>query len=35
MMYKAEPLFEEALRIQQKALGKEHPDTAISLWNME
>ena len=28
---KAEPLLQEALRIRQKVLGPEHPDTAISL----
>ena len=28
---KAEPLFEEALRIQQKVLGEEHPVTAQTL----
>jgi hypothetical protein len=28
---KAEPLYQEALRIRQKALGPAHPDTASSL----
>jgi len=28
---KAEPLYQEALRIRQKVLGSEHPDTAESL----
>jgi tetratricopeptide (TPR) repeat protein len=28
---KAEPLYQEALRIRQKVLGSEHPDTALSL----
>ena len=31
---KAEPLFQEALRIRQKVLGSEHPDTALSLNNL-
>ena len=31
---KAEPLYQEALRIQQKVLGPEHPDTATSLNNL-
>ena len=31
---KAEPLFQEALRIRQKVLGPEHPDTAQSLNNL-
>ena len=31
---KAEPLFQEALRIRQKILGPEHPETAISLNNL-
>ena len=31
---KAEPLYQEALRIRQKVLGPEHPDTAISLNNL-
>ncbi len=31
---KAEPLFRRALAIQEKALGLEHPDTAISLNNL-
>ena len=31
---KAEPLFQEALRIRQKVLGPEHPDTATSLNNL-
>ena len=31
---KAEPLFQEALRIRQKVLGLEHPDTATSLNNL-
>ena len=31
---KAEPLFQEALRIRQKVLGPEHPDTATSLTNL-
>ena len=31
---KAEPLYEEALRINQKALGPEHPNTAQSLHNL-
>ena len=28
---KAEPLYQQALRIRQKVLGPEHPDTATSL----
>ena len=31
---KAEPLYQEALRIRQKVLGPEHPDTAQSLNNL-
>ena len=31
---KAEPLYQEALRIRQKVLGPEHPDTAGSLNNL-
>ena len=31
---KAEPLYREALRIRQKVLGPEHPDTATSLNNL-
>jgi len=31
---KAEPLLQEALRIRQKVLGSEHPDTANSLNNL-
>ena len=31
---KAEPLYQEALRIRQKVLGPEHPDTATSLNNL-
>jgi hypothetical protein len=31
---KAEPLYQEALRIQEKVLGPEHPDTAASLGNL-
>src|SRR5271157_2157900 len=31
---KAEPLLQEALRIRQKVLGSEHPDTAQSLNNL-
>ena len=31
---KAEPLYQEALRIRQKVLGPEHPDTATSLDNL-
>ena len=31
---KAEPLYEEALEIRRKVLGREHPDTAISLNNL-
>ena len=31
---KAEPLLQEALRIRQKVLGPEHPDTAKSLNNL-
>ena len=31
---KAEPLYQEALRIRQKVLGPENPDTAISLNNL-
>ena len=31
---KAEPLYQEALRIRQKVLGAEHHDTAISLNNL-
>ena len=31
---KAEPLLQEALRIRQKVLGPEHPDTALSLNNL-
>jgi CHAT domain-containing protein len=31
---KAEPLYQEALRIYQKVLGSEHPDTATSLENL-
>jgi tetratricopeptide (TPR) repeat protein len=31
---KAEPLYQEALRIRQKVLGPEHPDTALSLNNL-
>jgi tetratricopeptide (TPR) repeat protein len=31
---KAEPLGQEALRIRQKVLGPEHPDTALSLNNL-
>ena len=31
---KAEPLYQEALRIRQKVLGSEHPDTALSLNNL-
>ena len=31
---KAEPLNQEALRIQQKVLGSEHPDTALDLNNL-
>ena len=31
---KAEPLYQEALRIRQKVLGPEHPDTARSLNNL-
>ena len=31
---KAEPLYQEALRIRQKVLGPEHPDTAQSLDNL-
>jgi hypothetical protein len=28
---KAEPLFQRALAIREKALGPEHPDTGLSL----
>ena len=31
---KAEPLFQEALRVRQKVLGPEHPDTAQSFNNL-
>ena len=31
---KAEPLYQEALRIRKKVLGPEHPDTATSLNNL-
>ena len=31
---KAEPLYQEALRIRQKVLGVKHPDTAESLNNL-
>ena len=31
---KAEPLYQEALRIRQKVLGSEHPDTALTLNNL-
>jgi hypothetical protein len=31
---KAEPLYQEVLRICQKVLGPEHPDTATSLDNL-
>jgi tetratricopeptide (TPR) repeat protein len=31
---KAEPLYQEALRIRQKVLGAEHPDTAQSPLNI-
>ena len=31
---KAEPLFQRALKIHEKALGPEHPDTATSLNNL-
>jgi tetratricopeptide (TPR) repeat protein len=31
---KAEPLYQEALRICQKVLGPEHPGTALSLYNL-
>ena len=31
---KAEPLFQEALRIRRKVLGPEHPDVALSLNNL-
>jgi hypothetical protein len=31
---KAEPLDQQALRIRQKVLGPEHPDTATSLNNL-
>ena len=31
---KAEPLYKEALEIRQKVLGRDHPDTAISLNNL-
>jgi tetratricopeptide (TPR) repeat protein len=31
---KAEPLLQEALRIRQKVLGSEHPDTVTSLNNL-
>src|SRR5260370_151759 len=31
---KAEPLFKEALEIRQKVLGREHPNTAITLKNL-
>src|SRR5260370_39848564 len=31
---KAEPLFTEALEIRQKVLGREHPNTAITLKNL-
>ena len=31
---KAEPLYQEALRIRRKVLGSEHPDTALSLNNL-
>jgi CHAT domain-containing protein len=31
---KAEPLYERALKIREKALGPEHPDTATSLNNL-
>src|SRR5271165_6468823 len=30
----AEPLYQEALKIRQKVLGPEHPDTATSLNNL-
>jgi hypothetical protein len=30
----ARPLFERALTIREKALGPEHPDTAVSLNNL-
>src|SRR5260370_37549309 len=32
---KAEPLYHEAIRIRQKVLGPEHPDTAFSHKNMD
>ena len=31
---KAEPLYQRTLAIYQKALGAQHPDTAISLNNL-
>ena len=31
---KAEPLYQEALEMCQKVLGKDDPDTAISLRNL-
>src|SRR6266446_6689892 len=31
---KAEPFYQEALRIRQKVLGREHPDVANSLNNL-
>ena len=31
---KAEPLYQRALKISEKALGPEHPDTATSLNNL-
>jgi hypothetical protein len=30
----ARPLYERALTIREKALGPEHPDTAVSLYNL-
>jgi tetratricopeptide (TPR) repeat protein len=29
----AEPFYKQALRIEEKALGKEHPNVAVILWN--
>ena len=31
---KAEPLYQRALKIREKALGPEHPETAASLNNL-
>ena len=34
MYEKAEPLYQRALAVREKALGKDHPDVAISLGNL-